>query len=119
MCNKASRNVGDIYLAIAGATRRSDGQTLIRVEGWWKLPANQCVNLGEYQRPGVFVFAMGGGLSWSDPEPTLCVNLKTAFEYVFNPDLDRPCADVEQRRGFFPVRIDGKNRTVTFNLTGG
>src|SRR5947209_19898396 len=53
MCNKASNEVGDIYVAVAGATRRSTGQTVIRVNGWWKLPTTQCVNLGEFQRPGV------------------------------------------------------------------
>jgi Protein of unknown function (DUF1036) len=115
ICNKAAREVGDIYVALASVT---PDRQMFRVQGWWKIPANQCVNLGEFQRPGVFGYGMaqGGQFYWSDPEPSLCVNLNAAFDYTFDPDVARQCGDGEETKGFFQIRIDDKNKTKTFTL---
>jgi hypothetical protein len=112
MCNKGSREAADIYVATADATR--DGR--IRVQGWWKLPANQCVNLGEFPRPGIFAYGMSGSTIWSDPEPSLCVDLRAKFDYAFNPDAGRPCREGYEPKGFFMIQIDDESNTKTFTL---
>lgn len=116
MCTKGSRNVADVYLAIAAAAS-PDGQS-IEVQGWWKIPANGCVNLGEFQRPGIFAYAMArnGQVFWSNPEPQLCVNLNSKFSYTFNADASRQCASQEEAKGFFGISIDDKSKSKKFTL---
>src|SRR5947209_141807 len=79
-----------IFLVTAAAVPAA-GQTVatgwtIEVTGWWKIPKNQCANVGEFQRPGIFAYAMAnaGRTWWGNAEPQLCVNLQAAFDYKFD-----------------------------------
>jgi uncharacterized membrane protein len=118
MCHKAGANYGDAYVAIAALT---PDKRQFRVQGWWKVPKGQCVNLGQFQRPGVFAYANAnsGDAEWSDPDPALCVNLSAAFDYTLDPNVARQCGNAEDVKGFFPIKVEDKYNSMTFNLNGG
>jgi uncharacterized membrane protein len=115
MCHKAAANIGDAYVALAALT--PDKQKY-RVQGWWKVPKGQCANLGQFQRPGLFFFAMAnnGDVTWSDKEPALCVNANAAFDYTLDPNVGRNCGPAEDAVGFFLIKVDDKYNAITFTL---
>jgi hypothetical protein len=122
MCSRVARQGADIYVATAAATPRqgqaiADGGT-IEVQGWWRIPVNQCVNLGSFPRPGIFAYAMAlnGQVFWSNPEPQVCVNLRARFDYKFNPDAGRTCTGAEAAKGFFPISIASDSASKKFTL---
>jgi hypothetical protein len=114
LCHKAAK-YGDAYVAIAALT---PDKRQYRVQGWWKVPKGQCANVGQFQRPGVFAYAMAGDAEWSDPDPALCVNLSAGFDYTFDPNVSRQCGNAEDVKGFFLVKIEDRYNSMTFNLNG-
>jgi hypothetical protein len=122
MCSHAPRQRADIYVATAAAAPPpgqavADG-SVIEVQGWWRIPVNQCANLGSFPRPGIFAYAMAlnGQVFWSNPEPQLCVNTSARFDYKFNPDIGRPCRGAEEAKGFFQVAIAPDSASKKFTL---
>jgi hypothetical protein len=113
MCHKAAANVGDAYVAIAALT---PDKRQFRIQGWWKVPKGQCANIGQFQRPGVFGYAMAGEYEWSDKDPALCVNLSAAFDYTFDPNVARNCGNAEDVKGFFMIKLEDKYNSITFSL---
>jgi Protein of unknown function (DUF1036) len=122
ICSHIARQGEDIYVATAAAAL-GEGQATanggtIDVQGWWKIPVNQCVNIGHFPRPGIFAYAMAqnGQVFWSNPEPQLCVNLQAKFDYKFNPDVGRSCTGAETLKGFFAISIDANSISKKFTL---
>jgi len=116
ICNKAATHVGDAYVSIISVVENGKAY---RAQGWWKIPSAQCVDIGEFKRPGVFLhgFGCGGDCKWGSSKLVYCVNAKAGFDYSF--DGGRDCKGDEGLAGFFPVEVDNQQPVATQNLTGG
>jgi hypothetical protein len=89
-CNKAEARSGTVDLATASLT---PDLRHMRVIGWVLLPKSRCVDVGQFQKPGVYLYAMSGeGVTeLSGQGPVLCVNTKEKFDYTFVVDENPPC----------------------------
>jgi hypothetical protein len=58
VCNKAEANYGTLDLATASLT---PDLRHMRVTGWVLLPSSRCIDVGQFQKPGVYLYAMSGG----------------------------------------------------------
>jgi hypothetical protein len=116
VCNKASAQVGDAYVSIISVVENGKQY---RGQGWWKIPNAQCVDIGEFKRPGVFLhgFGCGGDCKWGSPKFVYCVNSSAGFDYSFQ--AGRECGAGEALAGFFPVEVEDRSPVETQNLTGG
>jgi len=116
ICNRAAARLGDAYVSIISIIENGKRY---RAQGWWKIPNAQCVDVGEFKRPGVFLhgYACGGDCKWGNQKLVYCVNSKSGFDYSF--DSGRDCGPDEGLAGFFPLEVDNLQPVVTQNLTGG
>jgi hypothetical protein len=116
ICNNASAKVGDAYVSIISVL---DNGKQYRAQGWWKIPNAQCIDIGEFKRPGIFLhgFGCGGDCKWGSQKFVYCVNAKAGFDYNF--DTGHVCGDNEALAGFFPVEVEDQQPVATQNLTGG
>jgi uncharacterized membrane protein len=103
VCNKTEMQYGTLDLAIASLT---PDMGHIRVTGWVLLRPSQCVDVGQFQKPGVFLYAMsGGGAEMSGDATVLCVNTKEKFDYTFLVDAYPPCPANYSPKGFALVQL--------------
>jgi hypothetical protein len=116
ICNKASARVGDAYVSIISVVENGKQY---RAQGWWRIPNAQCVDIGEFKRPGVFLHGIGcgGDCKWGSQKLVYCVNSGAGFDYSFA--AGRECGTGEALAGFFPVEVDDRAPVETQNLTGG
>src|SRR5262245_61338201 len=88
-CNKAEAHSATVDLATASLT---PDLRHMRVIGWVLLPTSRCVDVGQFQKPGVYLYAMTGrGAELAGQGPVLCVNTKEKFDYTFVLDDNPPC----------------------------
>jgi hypothetical protein len=88
-CNKAEAHSGTVDLATASLM---PDLRHMRVVGWVLIPSSRCVDVGQFQKPGVYLYAMTGrGAELAGQGPLLCVNTKEKFDYTFVADETPPC----------------------------
>jgi uncharacterized membrane protein len=58
VCNKVEAQPGSINLATASLT---PDLSHMQVIGWVRIPRSQCVDVGQFQKPGAYLYAMSGG----------------------------------------------------------
>jgi uncharacterized membrane protein len=109
VCNKAG--LGDIFLSLIYAVQGG-----YRVEGWWKVVADQCSNMGNFLKPAVYLYAMSGQNSWSKQDTMQCTNVNAQFGYVIDGKTPRACAAGEQIKGYIKIDVAPQYATMTFNL---
>jgi hypothetical protein len=115
VCNKAEIQYGTLDLAIASLT---PDLSHIRVTGWVLLRPSQCIDVGQFQKPGVFLYAMSGvGAEMSGDATVLCVNTNEKFDYTFLVDASPPCPGNYSPKGFALVelpdlQVDGFTFTI-------
>jgi hypothetical protein len=113
ICNQGAAQIGDGYVSIISVV---DNGKQYRAQGWWKIPNGQCVDIGEFKRPGVFLhgFACGGDCTWGGQKFVYCVNSKAGFDYSFG--TPRECGSGEALAGFFPIEVDNRQSVETVPL---
>ena len=115
VCNKAEANYGTLDLATASLT---PDLRHMRVTGWVLLPSSRCIDVGQFQKPGVYLYAMsGGGAELAGQGPVLCVNAKEKFDYSFLLEGSPPCPANYTPKTFVLVelpdpQIDGFTFTI-------
>jgi uncharacterized membrane protein len=115
VCNQTQAHYGTLDLAVASLTADLNH---IRVTGWVLLPPSRCVDVGQFQKPGVFLYAMSGvGAEMSGNATVLCVHAKEKFDYGFLLDASPPCPAKYVPKGFVLVqlpdlRVDGFTFTI-------
>jgi hypothetical protein len=115
VCNKAEAHSGTIDLATASLM---PDLRHMRVTGWVLLPTSRCVDVGQFQKPGVYLYAMsGGGAELAGQGPVLCVNTKEKFDYTFVVDENPPCPASHVAKQFVllelpDLQIDGFTFTI-------
>jgi uncharacterized membrane protein len=103
VCNQAEMQYGTLNLAIASL---APDLGHIRVTGWVLLRPSQCVDVGQFQKPGVFLYAMSGvGAEMGGDATVLCVNTKEKFDYSFLVDAYPPCPANYIPKGFALVQL--------------
>jgi hypothetical protein len=114
-CNKTQPHNGTVDLAVASLT--VDLQHF-RVIGWVVLPNSNCIDVGQFQKPGVFLYAMTGtGAEIGGDGTVLCVNTRDKFDYGFAVDAKPPCPANYVPKGFAllelpDLQIDGFTFTI-------
>jgi uncharacterized membrane protein len=114
ICNKSTdARVADIFVAVVSVL----GGGQYRNQGWWRVPKSECVDIGQFNRPGVFVHGMAGDLYWGDAPPkgvSLCVNMSAGFDYTFA--AGRACAAGEEEKPFSPIEVQPQFNVMTYTL---
>src|SRR4051812_18705191 len=88
-CNKTQPHHGTVDIAVASLTV---DLRQFRVIGWVVLPNSSCIDVGQFQKPGVFLYAMTGtGAEIGGDGTVLCVNTRDKFDYGFALDAKPPC----------------------------
>jgi uncharacterized membrane protein len=114
VCHAAAAQVPDVFVAIVSVT----DQKQYRAQGWWKIPKTQCVDIGKFIRPGVFMYGMAGAnasWSWSENDASVCVNMAAAFDYSWDGN-ERKCAAGEAVKNFFKVVVPPESPGIKFSL---
>ena len=115
VCNHAQAHYGTLDLAVASLTPDLNH---IRVTGWVLLPPSRCVDVGQFQKPGVFLYAMSGvGAEMSGNATVLCVHTKEKFDYSFLLDAFPPCPAKYAPKGLVllqlpDLHVDGFTFTI-------
>jgi hypothetical protein len=115
VCNKAEAHSRAINLATASLT---PDLSHMRVIGWVLLPTSRCVDVGQFQKPGVYLYAMSGeSTELAGQGPVLCVNTNEKFDYTFVLDHDPPCPAHHVPKQFVllelpDLQIDGFTFTI-------
>jgi uncharacterized membrane protein len=116
VCNKVEAQSGSVNLATASLT---PDLSHMRVTGWVRIPRSQCVDVGQFQKPGAYLYAMSGGGSaeLAGQGPVLCVNINEKFDYTFAADGNPPCAASHVPKQFVllelpDLQIDGFTFTI-------
>ena len=115
VCNKAETHYGTLDLATASLT---PDLRHMRVIGWALFPSSRCIDVGQFQKPGVYLYAMsGGGAELAGQGPVLCVNAKEKFDYSFLLEANPPCPANYMPKTFVLVelpdpQIDGFTFTI-------
>jgi hypothetical protein len=115
VCNKAEAHSGTVDLATASLM---PDLRHMRVVGWVLLPSSRCVAVGQFQKPGVYLYAMTGrGAELAGQGPVLCVNTKEKFDYTFVVDETPPCPANHVPKHFVllelsDLQIDGFTFTI-------
>ncbi|MET0539101.1 MAG: hypothetical protein ABWZ64_14345 [Xanthobacteraceae bacterium] len=115
VCNKAEAHYGTLDLTTASLT---PDLRHMRVIGWALLPSSRCIDVGQFQKPGVYLYAMsGGGAELAGQGPVLCVNTKEKFDYSFLLEGNPPCPANYTPKTFVLVelpdhQIDGFTFTI-------
>ena len=115
VCNNAEAHYGTLDLATASLT---PDLRHMRVIGWVLLPRSRCIDVGQFQKPGVYLYAMsGGGAELAGEGPVLCVNPKEKFDYSFVLEANSPCAPNYTPKRFVLVELpDPKLDGFTFTI---
>jgi uncharacterized membrane protein len=116
VCNKVEAQPGSVNLASASLT---PDLSHMRVIGWIQIPRSQCVDVGQFQKPGAYLYAMSGGgvAELAGQGPVLCVNTNEKFDYTFVVDGNPPCAASYVPKQFVllelpDLQIDGFTFTI-------
>jgi uncharacterized membrane protein len=116
VCNAVEAQSGSVNLATASLT---PDLSHMRVTGWVRIPRSQCVDVGQFQKPGAYLYAMSGGGSaeLAGQGPVLCVNINEKFDYTFAADGNPPCAASHVPKQFVllelpDLQIDGFTFTI-------
>jgi uncharacterized membrane protein len=109
VCNKGG--VGDAFVSLLYGAPGG-----FRVQGWWKIAANQCTNLGTFQKPAVYMFAMAGQYTWSKQDTVQCVNSTAGFDYTIDGKTPRQCQAGEDLKGFLKIEVEPRYSSMEFSL---
>jgi uncharacterized membrane protein len=97
VCNRTPRSIW-----VSLASRPGSDQTAWYVEGWWRVPAHDCLPLGEFARPTIYLHAENGkGRLWNGVDAEICVQREN-FRRRYSAAT--PCSG--QMRGFYKKSID-------------
>jgi uncharacterized membrane protein len=113
VCNKAQPQYGPAYISIISVIENGKQY---RAQGWWTIPNAQCVDVGNFNRPGVFLHGMakGGDVTWANQKNVYCVNRNSGFDYTFGEP--RQCGAGEDLAGFFQMDVDNRTPVMTQTL---
>ena len=113
ICNKAQPQYGPAYISIISVIENGKQY---RAQGWWTIPNAQCIDIGNFNRPGVFLHGMakGGDVTWANQKSVYCVNRGAGFDYTFGEP--RQCGPGEDLAGFFQIEVDNKTPVMTQTL---
>jgi hypothetical protein len=109
VCNKGG--VGDAYISLLYGAPNG-----YRAQGWWKVAQGQCTNVGSFNRPAVYMFAMAGQYTWSKQDTTQCVNMTAGFDYTMDGRTPHQCTAGEELKGFVKIEVEPRYGSMEFSL---
>jgi uncharacterized membrane protein len=77
VCNKSGKEA-----SVAVSARLAPGSPDFVVQGWWRVPARRCVDIGSFPRGHFYAHAVAGRSSWGDGDMRLCVESPGPFKRV-------------------------------------
>lgn len=80
VCNKAGREA-----SVAVSARLSPSSSDFVVQGWWRVPARRCVDIGNFPRGHLYAHAVAGRTSWGNSNMRLCVETPGPFKRINFP----------------------------------
>lgn len=77
VCNKTGKEA-----SVAVSARLSPTSRDFMVQGWWRVPARRCVDIGTFPRGNFYAHAAAGRTTWGDSDMRLCVESPGPFKRV-------------------------------------